>query len=727
MSGLATSSIPTEQTLLRGQLLQEQGHIEDAQQCYIDILQKDPQHSMALHLFGISLYQQNRYTEAVYLLQLAQAQSPDNSALCSDLGVVYLACENYEAALACLDKAISLEPDLCAAWNNRGAVLEKLDRLQDAETCWRQVLSLQPRHQDGLLNLARLLREQGHYAQSLELLGTLQHYYPDDHTSWRETAKTLSQSGLHKQALHHIDQALHYAPHCTDSLTEKGLILRNLKRYEDALLCFQLVASLDPDSADADSNCGVILDDLLRHPQAHTCYQNALQKQPDHPDALFNLAVNQENQGLFAEAAQYYQQLTMLYPKHVTAWQGLGGVLLHQRKLNAALSCYRKALMLSPDNADLWHDCAIVLHDMQHFWLAFSCLYRALQLKPHFASAMNTQGMMLYEIHHYAEAEAAFLQAQQLAPEMPEIYCNQAYCQLIQGHLLLGWQLYEWRFHWPILQLQQRKWQALQWKGEPFLPNQTILLYAEQGYGDTIQFCRYVSLVAQRNVRVILEVQPALYRLLKDLPGVTQVIQRGDALPPHDWQCSLMSLPCAFATTLSTIPAAKGYLSAETQLNLDNQKPKIGVVWAGNPKHHNNRARSVPLQQFLPVFSHPCVDYLCLQPVISCKDKKWLTAPNIHFPIATGHDFADTAMLISQVDLVITVDSAVAHLAGAMGKEVWLLLAYNNDWRWLTERNDSPWYASTRLFRQSEPGRWPEVINSVNDALSKRYPFFPNQ
>jgi hypothetical protein len=383
---------------------------------------------------------------------------------------------------------------------------------------------------------------------------------------------------------------------------------------------------------------------------------------------------------------------------------------------------------LSPDNADLWHDCAIVLRDMQRHWLALSCLWRAIQLRPHFASALNTHGMMLYELRQFDDAQADFKRARELDPNLSETYWNQAHCHLMQGQMLLGWQLYEWRQTWLSENAKPRQWQKPQWRGEPFLPGQTILLHAEQGYGDTIQFCRYVSLVAKRGARVILEVPAALHRLLRRLPGIDQIIVRGDSLPAHDWQCPLMSLPLAFATTLASIPAAAGYLNipAIRTANSDmppykNLHPQIGFVWAGNAKHHNDRARSIPFATFQPLLSVLPADYICLQQPLPEHVRQTISAVNVHFPDETLNDFAATAAIIAGLDLVITVDTAVAHLAGAMGKAVWILLAYNNDWRWLTERADSPWYHSARLFRQPVLGDWRSVIAEVSLALTQRY------
>ena len=257
-----------EQHLLRGQWLHEQGRLDDAQQCYIHILQQHPRHRIALHLFGISLYQQTRYAESEYVLQQALELAPDDCDLLSDRGLVLLAKEDYLAALDCFEQAIAIDPAMSAAWNNLGVAFQHLQRLDEAERCWRKTLELKPEHRDALINLGNSSCEQGKNAEALVLFGPLVQHYPQEAMSWRVTAKALSQAGLYEQALHYIHQALQLSPDCTDCLTEQGLILRHLHRYEEALLSYQKVGVAEPDSADADNNCGVILDDLKRHEEA---------------------------------------------------------------------------------------------------------------------------------------------------------------------------------------------------------------------------------------------------------------------------------------------------------------------------------------------------------------------------------------------------------------------------------------------------------------------------
>jgi len=271
----------------------------------------------------------------------------------------------------------------------------------------------------------------------------------------------------------------------------------------------------------------------------------------------------------------------------------------------------------------------------------------------------------------------------------------------------------------------ERRLTQRRWKGEP-LDEARILLYAEQGLGDTLQFVRYVPLVAARNGQVLLEVQPALRRLLSKVDGAFEVISRGADLPEFTWQCPLLSLPLAFATEVSTIPAQVPYITpdpAEVEAwrpRLQGEKRRIGVAWGGNPEHHRDRLRSIPLAQLAPLLDLPGTTFYSLQVGAGAEQTKQLPpGARLIDLTASLKDFADTAALVAHLDLVISVDSSVAHLAGAMAKPVWVLLNKGPDWRWLLDREDSPWYPTARLFRQATAGDWRDVVGRVEAELRK--------
>ena len=271
------------------------------------------------------------------------------------------------------------------------------------------------------------------------------------------------------------------------------------------------------------------------------------------------------------------------------------------------------------------------------------------------------------------------------------------------------------------------------WLGSQSLQDKTILLHAEQGLGDTIQFCRYASLVAKLGAKVILEVQRPLLGLLKNLDGVSQIIARGDALPEFDYQSPLLSLPLAFKTQLHTIPSALRYLAGDSEKVLawqarlgEKTKPRVGLVWSGNLEHKNDHNRSLSLSQVLPYLPSSC-QYICLQKELRNADQAILAQhPHIQFFGDALEDFTDTAALCDLMDVVISVDTSVAHLAAALGKPTWVLLPFSPDWRWLLDRKDSPWYPSAKLYRQERIGDWNGVLSRVREGLEGIVTLFNN-
>jgi hypothetical protein len=310
-----------------------------------------------------------------------------------------------------------------------------------------------------------------------------------------------------------------------------------------------------------------------------------------------------------------------------------------------------------------------------------------------------------------------------LRPDYADAHFFKGLSSLVTGDFEHGWSEYEWRREAPAAKIPARDFPQPRWLGEDDIAGKTILLHGEQGFGDTIQFCRYVPLAAARGARVILEVAEPLRELMTDLAGTTKIIPKGDPLPDFDFQCPLPSLPLAFKTRLDTIPSGAAYLRAPNQaleywnaLLGTKRRPRIGLAWAGNAKHVRDRERSMRLRDLLPLLDVDAT-FVSLQKEIRAGEAETLTSCNVlQFSPQLG-DFSDTAALISQLDLVISVDTGVAHLAGALGKPVWILVTHAPDWRWLLDRDDSPWYPSARLFRQRETREWVDVTMRVREAL----------
>ena len=332
------------------------------------------------------------------------------------------------------------------------------------------------------------------------------------------------------------------------------------------------------------------------------------------------------------------------------------------------------------------------------------------------------------ELKRLEEALSSYDKAISLQPDYAEAYWNSAICYLLAGNFTDGWPRYEWRWQSESMSKTAgvRNFSQPLWLGAESIKDQTILLYAEQGLGDTIQFSRYVKLVVKLGAKVILEVQPSLVKLLSDLEGISQIIVKGDKLPHFDCQCPLLSLPLAFKTEIKTIPSASQNIYSDIEkvakwqaILGEKTKPRVGIVWSGSATHKNNHQRSLTLSKLITYLPSD-YEYVSLQKEISDVDKEVLTK---HIEIKHfGGDlknFADTAALCELTDIVISIDTSVAHLAGTLGKTTWILLPYSPDWRWLLDRNDSPWYTSVKLYRQEKINDWDGVLVNIQSDLKE--------
>lgn len=394
------------------------------------------------------------------------------------------------------------------------------------------------------------------------------------------------------------------------------------------------------------------------------------------------------------------------------AYNNAGNVLQSQHKLHEAIACYGKSIALDPNLAEAYNNLGPALVGVGRPELAMACYRQALLLRPAYAQAHCNMANLLQSRAQFAEAAVCYRTALDLDPDLAEAHYGLGTLLLRQGDLAAGWTEYEWRWKTPLFVAPRRHFSQPQWHGEA-AAGRSLLVHIEQGSGDTIQFCRYVPLLAARGLTVILEVHKPLVRLLRHLPGISHILAHGDALPAFDLHCPIHSLPFAFGTTLATIPATDAYLHADAAevarwdvrlRAMANDGKRVGLAWAGNPAHAADRQRSIAPERLAPLVAVPGLNFFSLQ-----KD-----APAAPFApsdfMGEMADFADTAALIANLDLIVTVDTAIAHLAAALGKPVWLLDRFDSDWRWLVGRRDSPWYPTLRIYRQPSPDDWESPI-----------------
>ncbi len=471
------------------------------------------------------------------------------------------------------------------------------------------------------------------------------------------------------------------------------------------------------------SQQGLMLLQQGQFAQGAELLQQSLAQNARQPEVSYNLGYALQQMGRQTEALAAYTQAVTLMPEDLDAVMSRGRVLANLRRYTEAAADFVKATRLVPQNPDAWNNLGNVLLDLEREADAVAAYDKALALRPNFAQVLFNKGKALGALERYSEAAACYENALALNPDYEEAKWHLSWVKLVQGDFAQGWPLFEARWTVPSLGNQRRYPQILQWLGQETVAGKSILLYAEQGLGDTLQFCRYVPVLQGLGAKVSLAVQASLVSLLADQwPGVTVAESFADA-SGFDLAIPLMSLPLALGTTLESIPAAVPYIRVRDAAEpVVSDRPRVGLVWSGSAGHKNDKSRSMALPTLAPLFDLP-VDWVCLQPELREADHAWLAAqPSVALSQPALTDFAETARVIAGLDWVVTVDTAVAHLAGALGKEVWLLLPTGPDYRWLLERADSPWYPTARLFRQSARGDWAGVVGRLADAIRDRMP-----
>jgi len=505
----------------------------------------------------------------------------------------------------------------------------------------------------------------------------------------------------------------------------KGNALNELKRFDEALDSYDKAIEIKPDYSRAFYNRGITLAKLHLHFDALVSFDNAINLKLNNADVYLNRGIALKDLHRLVEALESFDKAIELKQDNCEAYCHRGNVLKTLGRLDESHESYNKAIEFNHDYADAYCNRGTLLQELNRFEEALSNLNKAIELKPDFSQAYYNRANVFRELMRFNEALENYDMAIQFEPDHSLSHFNKSLALLLNGNFEKGFIEYEWRWGHDAFKELAVKRSFIQplWNGSQSLLNKKILLFAEQGLGDSIQFCRYAKLVSDLGANVILEVQKPLTSLINGLEGVDLLIERGQMLPDFDFQCPLMSLPKVFRTTLHSIPSSTPYLKYDKQI-LENWKkrlgsksnPRIGLVWSGNQEHDNDRARSISLKellQHLPI----SYEYVCLQKEVRQTDKEALSNSKIKHYEELLTDFSDTAALCELMDIVITVDTSVAHLAGALGKTTWLLLPYIPDWRWLLERNDSPWYDTLRLYRQGEDRQYAPVLSKLAKDL----------
>jgi len=480
---------------------------------------------------------------------------------------------------------------------------------------------------------------------------------------------------------------------------------------------------LRPDDAAAHNDLGNLLLARGEITEAIDCYRAALAVAPNHAELHFNLANALAESGDRPAALTSYHHALALDPAHFGAHNNLGNLLRKLHRPVDAMECYRRALHLRPQDAAARYNLGTALLDLHRAEEALTWFGQAARADAPHLPAVASIGEALLRLGRVREALQWFRDARRLRPDDVQARFGEGLALLTLGRFREGWENFEARLEDPRVRDGLPEVAGQRWRGAEDISGRTMLIYAEQGIGDTIQFARYLPLLRARGARVVLQAQTPLLPLLR--PLADRVIDRNEVLPEFDLHCPLMSLPLAFGTELASIPADIPYIFADPHRVTrwrrrlgTRRRRRVGIAFSGNPDHAMDAQRSIPAADFAPLLRRKEIDFHVLQTQIRAADAAVLhSLPRVHLHAGALRDFADTAALLSLMDLVISVDTSVAHLAGAMGRPVWLLLQYNADFRWLQQREDTPWYPTARLFRQQTMHRWQPVIDAVAAAL----------
>lgn len=612
---------------------------------------------------------------------------------------------------------------------SEAVILHQSGKLSEAETLYNHILAKEPSHADCLHLIGLIAHQTGQNEKAAELIkkAIIANKNVDQFHYHLGTVLLALNRG--DEAADSYRRSIALNPRNAEAHNNLGFIYRLSGKYEDAAKHFKLAIKINPNYADAHNNLGLTLKEQGDAEGAIKYYLQALQIKPQYAEANNNMGIALRTIRRFDEALEYFKHSLEINPNHAETYNNFGNLLRDQQKFTVAEECFAKALKLKPDFSEAYSNLGNIMKDQGRLDDAIALYQRTIDAKPDFAEAHYNLGTVLPDANRREEAITHFERAIALKPDYADAHWNEAHVLLSMGYYAEGWREYEWRWrksgghpnefaNFPL------------WDGKP-LNGKTILLHSEQGLGDSIQFVRYVDLVKERGGRTLILCPPTLCDIFSAMKNADQVIPIGKNIPDFDCQCPLMSLPFIFETTLETIPNSVPYLTpSHDRTEYWNKRLqaysglKVGLVWAGSPRKDQpdanaiDRRRSMNLNQFALLADIKGAHFISLQlgePAEQIKNPP--QGMEIIDFTADLKNYSDTAALISNLDLVIGVDTSVIHMAGALAKPVWVLSRYDACWRWLLNRNDSPWYPTLRLFNQHKSGDWDTVMKDVSQQL----------
>ncbi len=635
------------------------GRLQEAAQLYRQLLADNPRHADALHLLGVVMHQTGDIPHALQLIKSAIAVDSSRPLYHYNLGEVCSAAKDFEEAKAAYSKAVELEPGAAGAW----------------------------------FGLALANYSQG------------------------DASETIA----------HCRRALALLPNMAEAQRLLAMGLVASRDFAAADVCYQQLLQLTPNDGTALWQWGTLACEMGNFDRARGCHQRAIALQPRMAELNLGLGDVEATAGEWAAAIAAYQTALVLNPDLASAHKQLGAAYQATGQFEAAIEHYRRAIALAPNVAAVHYNVGTALGSLGRRDEAANCYRAALRIDPRYVDALVNLGGYYQKLPDAAQALACYERALAIKPDDAKAHFNRSLIWLGEGKLAEGWPEYEWRQK--VAKFPVHSFDVPQWNGTP-LPDKTLLVHAEQGLGDTIQFVRYLPQVRERCGRAMFMVHPALVEFFKQA-GIADVFDDERRPPPADFHVPLMSLPRTFQSTLDTIPSATAYLTIEPVL-VDEWRTRltridgfrVGICWQGSPTLESDHLRSFPLSSLAPLANVPGVRLLSLQKVNGLEQLAALDGRFDVVDLRPEYDeergaFLNAAAVIKNLDLVVTADTAIAHLAAALGAPVWIALPMRADWRWLQDRSDTPWYPTVRLFRQAKSGDWAELFARMAAELRR--------
>jgi Flp pilus assembly protein TadD len=709
------------------------GRLREAAAIYQDLLRARPHDADLMQRLGVVLAQLGSHADGAHLLSASLELNPDRPTVLLNLARALLALGRAQDALRCCDRALALADSSADGHRLRAAALAALDRSDEALAHLGQAVRLAPADAGVLVDLGVLLASGDRVPDALACFERAVELDARQAPAHHNLAVLAARMGDHERALRSFDLAVALEPHNAALHNNRGSSLKELGRLSEALQSYSTALAIEPANGQVVRNRAVVNLLLGYYPAAIEDYREALARHGERGLDLIGLGAALLGLDRNAEALARLEKAAALLPEEIEAHVQLGVALVRLERHAEAVASFDRALAIKRDRPEVLNNRGVALTALGLMDEALQSFIESAALAGGTADTHTNMGVVFKSIGDYRQAAFCFDRALSLSRDDPAASFELAFLRLTLGDFRGGWPLYEARFRVPALAVPKRDFAAPRWDGKAPLPGKTILVHAEQGLGDTIQFVRYLPMLAERDATVVFEVMPQLKALMASLPGAVSVLARGEPLPRVDYHCPLVSLPRAFETQMATIPRSVPYLAAESARvaswanRLQGLRGlRVGIAWQGNMQVERliwARGRSIPLHALAPLAEIPEVALVSLQKgpgteqlgQVPFRDRILDLGPQFD----GGPDaFRDSAAVMENLDLVITSDTSIAHLAGALARPVWVALNASADWRWLLDRTDSPWYPTMRLFRQPDRSRgWAPVVADLTAAL----------